>query len=270
MLGNKGNVRLFHRNYLPFESGKITREHVCAQFGQEFGKEPNEQEVQTLLLEMKKIKSECKEWMGNILRRQIFENARQVQMKAPDGLIVSHIKEVGSLYINAPAADKERLAAEVHWTFYGWFSLQKNYHEELEKEYLAFKGYGYKQEEKKEGQRKPKGFIADICKAKRNEIVNVFKKRCVKSKSGLYVKDSGHMEQGENGGRKVQGKRREVGQFYSDYQTKQGAPVVLDTDPMPSVHSVSQELINENKNVYFEKVLKEEYPHWAGTYNSGL
>lgn len=191
-------------------------------------------------------------------------------MKAPDGLIVSNIKEVGSLYVTAPAEDKERLAAQVHWAFYGWFSLQKNFHEELEKEYLAFKGYGYKPEEKKEGQRKPKGFIADICKAKRNEIVNSFKRRCMKSKSGLYVKDSGHMEPGENGDRKVQGIRREIGRFYVDYQTKQGAPAVSDTNPMTSVYSVSQEIINASKNVYFEKALNEEYPDRAGMYICGL
>lgn len=264
------HVRLFHRNYLPFESQKITEKHVLTHFGRELGREPiDDMEISKELDEMLRIKKDCKEWMGGVLRRQIFENARQVNMKDTDGELVSNFQEVGSSYIGAPLEDKEKLAAQVHWAFYGWFSLQKDYHMWLEKEYLAYKGYAYKQEAKKEGRRKHKGFIGDICKAKRNEIVNSFKRKCLKSKSGLYVKDSGHMESGEDGGKKVQGTRREMGRFYTDYQTKQEAPVSKQ-EPTISVYSVGQELINASKNVFFEKALKEEYPDRAsGMYSNG-
>lgn len=265
------------RYYLPFEAGKITRDHVISQIGRD---PKDENEVIKELKQMENEKSICKDWMADVLRWQIFHNACDVNMLNRQGDVVGHYREIGEVYMDAKETnvDKERLASQVHWAFYGWFSLQKDFHLWLEEKYLAYRNFVYKEDAKigknnnlmdsvgtaygstngKETvRRKNKGYIGDICKAKRNELVNSFKRRCMKSVSRLYVKDSGHMEKdSKDPTKKVQSARREIGRFYVDYQVRKG----MEEKKLPtkvSPHSVSQEQINDSRGVYFNRYLEE-------------
>lgn len=193
-------------NYLPPDA--IKKAHVGKVL-----KITDDRSVDSALSKMEQEKKHLKEWVRRHIQVEMLLAARKTQMKTCQGTPVENFSQIGEAFIACPHNDENQKA--LYFTLFGVFDQDTSWMKILEDKALIEMNWKYIETT---DSLKPQEstFIQKIIWRVKRECARSIQNKS-KNKCKHYIKNSQVNDLGAASGKKMDGKRREIGKFYPDY-----------------------------------------------------